>query len=161
MKLRCWANDQINIENYVIPEDSSISEIFAERVKFYRKDVEFHKKQVDGEILTFWRADGLNKDVKKLIVDKYIKRPVRYGCHINPKEEEKRIWKKLFLIFLALIICYCLHHKTMEESKKLWNEIPGPQGLCIHPGGPTGPRGLECKTVCNDNNPPSCDVVCS
>ena len=51
IKLRCWAKDHVNTENYIIPEDAiSHSQAFVEKVIFYRRDVEFHKKQVNDEI---------------------------------------------------------------------------------------------------------------
>jgi hypothetical protein len=158
MKLRCWAEDCTNVENYIVPEDSiTHSQIFVEKIRFYRRDVEFHKKQVDAEIMAFWKVDGLNKDVKKLIVDKYIKRPVRYGCHINPEDvhkERKQLLHKLFFVFLSLILMCCLHYKTMEVAKVVGNELRDSYG-------PTEPRGFDCEYICNDNNPPTCDFDCS
>lgn len=160
IKLRCWADDRVNTENYIIPEDSiTHSETFIEKVRFYRRDVEFHKKQVNDEIITFWKVDGLNKDVKKLIVDKYIKRPIKYGCHIKP-EEKRRNWEKWFTIVCLLIILCILQYQTTQVAKVVGNELRKSHKVHV--------TAIEyedfvkmpnCKYVCNDKNPPACDCV--
>jgi hypothetical protein len=125
MEVRCWDKNSKKVECYKIPEDAALSWSFIERKEFYDKDVRHHKKQVDTEIVEFYKISKQNnipKDIFKMIVDNHIKRPVKYGCHVkvldNPQFDFCRsmliLFAILFFMCLSIIIKYTLVNKIHE-----------------------------------------------
>ena len=157
---KCWDATGKKVMTYRLPDDIVIKphHPFYERIQFYESDVAFHKRQVDQEVVEWWKISKklrLPKDVFKLITKHYLHRPVEYGCHVPKDEEEQErtcalrliIYFLMFVTCLFFVLLILIHRITAFQSgdpfvKHYFNRTcanPGPQGI----RGDVGPQGMK------------------
>lgn len=147
---KCWDSSGKKVLTYFLPSDVVIkpSHPFYERIQMYESDVAFHKRQVDKEVVEWWKIYKkykLPKDIFQLIKKEYLHRPVKYKCHVTQEEEEENVeipYRCLVIYFLImivtlLVIIILIMSMTPPQSAdpfvyKCFGEscagVPGPQG---------------------------------